>query len=107
MNEGEEDLEWSFSRGMGRPVSAGWQQNTFFFLTSGYNEGVAWTWDLEPLLERLAERERVLKPPLESSEADGKCFCAVSDVGESEDTGSLLASPPKGKKSGLVTGTLC
>lgn len=75
----------------------------FSVLTSGYNEGVAWTWDLEPLLERLAERERVLKPPLESSEADGKCFCAVSDVGESEDTGSLLASPPKGK--GLVTGT--
>ena len=68
---------------------------------------MAWTWDLEPLLERLAEREKVLKPPLESSEADGKCFCAVSDVGESEDTGSLLASPPKGKKSGLVTGTLC
>lgn len=79
----------------------------FFFLTSGYNEGAAWTSDLEPILERLAERERVLKPPLESSEADGKCFCAVSDVGESEDMGSLLAFPLKGKKSGLVTGTLC
>lgn len=67
---------------------------------------MAWTRDLEPLLERLAERERVLKTPLESSEADGKCFCAVSDVGQSEDTGCLMAAPPKGKKSGLVTGTL-
>ena len=52
---------------------------------------------MEPLLERLAERERVLKTPLESSEADGKCFCAVSDVGESEDTGYLMASPQKGR----------
>ena len=96
MNEGEEDLEWSFSRHMaGLSLLDG--NRKLFFLTSGYNERVAWTRDLEPLLERLAERERVLKNPLESSEADGKCFCAVSDVGESEDTGYLMASPQKGR----------